>query len=746
MALSFFSFVSIAAALLMVGCSPSKREAQRPASEYVDAKLCAGCHASHAKTYRETGMARSFYRAVPSNMVERLDGQPFHHQASDRYYAVIRRGDRYFLRRHQVDAGGKEENVMEVEIHYVMGSGNHARSYLGRTAQNRLVQMPITWYPANGGYFAMSPGYDRPDHLEFRRKITYDCFFCHDGYPEVANGSDSMGADPVYPETLPEGIDCQRCHGPGRSHVDAAGNKRPAAEIRKAIVNPARLNPELQMDVCMQCHLETTSFALPNSIQLYGRGAFSFRPGEPLADFMLHFDHAKGRGYDDKFEIVSSAYRLRRSACFQKSAGRMTCTTCHNPHVVPRGQKAVDHYTAVCRGCHNHVRLAGHPSQPNCLPCHMPPRRTDDVVHSAVTDHRILRRKPARDLLAPLAERHEVYRGEVVLYYPESLPASAERDLYLSVAQVGQQSNLAGGIERFEKAIRQHQPKGPEFYFDLAEGYVAAQRHQDGIALYQAALDRAPRFVPAIRGMGSAALKQGDTQRAITHLEQARSLDPKDAPTLHELGRAYYQAGRGTDAIAALEAALRIDPDLPEVHDSLGNMLFETGDRDRAEQEFREAIRQQPDLSAAHGNLANVRMAKNDFPGAEVHYKKAIRLSPGNTTARYGYAAALASRGRFDEAETQMEETVRLKPGFAEALEILGNLYARRGAWQPAIRRYQEALRARPGFGRAHLGLGTALAATRDVLGARSHLTQAASDPDPAVRQEAQELLAMVGR
>ena len=58
------------------------------------------------------------------------------------------------------------------------------------------------------------------------------------------------------------------------------------------------------------------------------------------------------------------------------------------------------------------------------------------MVHAVMTDHRILRRQPNRDLLAPLAEHHDIegvsYRGEVVLYYPQSLEKSPERDLYLA--------------------------------------------------------------------------------------------------------------------------------------------------------------------------------------------------------------------------------------------------------------------------------------------------------------------------
>lgn len=76
------------------------------------------------------------------------------------------------------------------------------------------------------------------------------------------------GAEAAYLQPMPEGIDCQRCHGPGALHIEAAGRAggKPE-EIRGAIVNPQRLSPGREMEVCMQCHLETTSQALPHAIQ-----------------------------------------------------------------------------------------------------------------------------------------------------------------------------------------------------------------------------------------------------------------------------------------------------------------------------------------------------------------------------------------------------------------------------------------------------------------------------------------------
>jgi len=603
--------------------------------------------------------------------------------------------------------------------------------------------------------FAMSPGYDRADHLDFRRKIGYDCFFCHNAYPELPPGSDTPEADPVYPAQLPEGIDCQRCHGPGSAHVEAAQQRRPAAALRQAIVNPARLTTDRQMEVCMQCHLETTSFVLPASIQRYTRGPLSYVPGQPLADFLLHFDHAKGTGHDDKFEIVSAAYRLRQSKCFESSGGALVCTTCHNPHRTPRDQQALAHYTAACQKCHQPklqslVASRRHPSQANCIACHMGRRRTDDVVHAVMTDHRILRRQPDRDLLAPLAEHHDIegvsYRGEVVLYYPPSLPASPERDLYLAVAQVAQKSNLEAGIPQLEAALRTYRPQRSEFYVAAAQALLTAGRRGQAIAMYQTALEHDPRCLPALRGVGAALSKAGATNRAVATLEQARALDPRDAATLHELGLAYHALGRTSEALSVLLDAIRFDPDLPEIRNSLANILLEMGDRDKAGESLREAIRRQPDFAAAHADLGNVLAAGGDVSQAQREYRTAVQLDPSNSAARYGYGASLASQGHFGEAEKQLEEAVKLSPDFSEALAILGDLYARRGQWRQAMTRYQESLRSKPQFGRAHLGLGSVMAANHDVAGAREHLTQASQDPNPEVRQEAQELLRQLPR
>ncbi len=726
------------------GCSRSgtKEVASASRSAYVDSRQCAGCHAAIANTYRQTGMGRSFYRATSANLhVEDFTrNNSLDHKLSERRYQMIRRDSRFFLRRNQVGYGGGEANVVEKEIHYVMGSGNHARSYLHRTPQNRLVEMPVGWYAEKGGVWAMSPGFDRADHLDFRRPVAYSCMFCHNGYPDVEPGQDVAGADPIYPAQLPEGIDCQRCHGPGRQHIEMVQSSQPKEKIRAAIVNPARLSGNLQMEVCMQCHLETTTFPLPNAIQRFGRGTFSYRPGEPLSGYILQFDHEKATGRDEKFEIAGSAYRLRQSACFLKSNGALRCTTCHDPHSSPRGETAITHYAAVCKSCHG----TAHTPSPDCAGCHMPKRRTEDVVHVSVTDHKIQRRPPAKPLAAR-SERHDIegisYQGRVALYYPKNLPDSADRDLYLALAQVVQKSNLKEGIPQLESALAKHKPSVPDFYFELAQVYLKTNRRTDAIATYQQALERSPAFQPALRSLGAALRESGEASRAVETLERARAAAPRDAVTRLELAKAYQQAGRLPQALVEAKEAVSLDPDLTVAHYTLANLLNETGDAAQSEQAYRETILIQPDFAEAHNDLGNLLTARRDFGQAGYHFGIAIALQPRQAALRYNYGVALAVQGRFDDAQHQFEQVAALSPGMAEAHESLGNLKARKRDWQGAIRHYRDSLGAKPDFGPALLGMGIALGATGDFAGARSFLTRAAASPASDVKQEAADLL-----
>ncbi len=753
---------------------------------YISSEVCADCHKDIWETYRRTGMGRSFARIGEASALEDYQGKnTYYHTASDRYYTMYRKDGKVFQRRHQIGFDGKETNVVEKEVNFVLGSGNHSRTYLHQSADGRLSELPVGWYAENKGYWAMNPGYDRPDQEDFRRQITYQCMFCHNGYPQIEVGADAGGTAPLFRGTVPSGIDCQRCHGPGRAHVQAMqAGKTPEGTI----VNPARLSHERQLELCMQCHLETTSFRLPSAITRYNRGIFSYRPGEPLADYSLHFDKAPKPGQDDKFEIAHAAYRLRQSACFQKSNPSLLCTTCHNPHDIPRGEESARHYTAVCLGCHagtmkKLVASNRHTASQDCTGCHMPKRRTDDVVHVVMTDHYIQRRKPARDLLAPLAEKIETdensYRGPVALYYPPALQDSAQQELYLAVAQVRQGANLKEGTSQLEGAIQKYLPAAAEFYFELAEAYRKSGKPEKAIDMFEQAIRRKPDFWPAVQGLGATLARSGRLPQAKETLLKASAMMPENAAVLNDLGLVYIGTGETREAVDVLQKASRIDPDYPDTFNNLGGALLRLGDRAGAEAAFRTALQAQPDFAEAHRNLASLLAGGGNFAEAQYHFRKAFQSNPNYAVAHYEYGLALAQREQFREAKEQFQAAAKTDPNLAEAYNALGEMLSIEGDANRALQAFQRAVEVKPelavaqsnlgmalllrgrigdarlhleravalnpDFFDAHLNLGRALSLEHDATTAAIHYRKAASSPDPETQRAAAEGLKNLG-
>ena len=760
----------LAAAYVFFPRSPATRRSARTGKTpsiagsgagYVSSAVCAECHQEIWEKYRRTGMGRSFARVGDAPVIEDYEGKnTYAHKASDRSYTMFRKDGKVYQRRHQIGLDGKETNVVTKEAHFVLGSGNHSRSYLHQRPDGRLVELPVGWYAEKGGYWAMNPGYDRPDQEDFRRQITYQCMFCHNGYLRIEEGADAAGTAPVFRGALPSGIDCQRCHGPGRNHVQAMQTgKTPEGTI----INPARLSRERQLDLCMQCHLEITSFRLPSAIVRYERGIFSYRPGEPLMDYVLHFDRgvrdrdappASGAPAinNDRFEIAHAAYRLRQSACFRKNEQGLLCTTCHNPHDVPRGEAAAQHYTTVCLSCHSGVlqkKVAAreHTASQDCTGCHMPKRRTDDVVHVVMTDHYIQRRKPARDLLAPRAEKIETddnaYKGPGDFYYPRKLQNGAQQELYLAVAQVRQSANLVKGTAQLEAAIAKHHPAEPDYYFELAEAYRKIGMPDKAIAMFEQVIQRKPDYLPAVRGLGATQARSGRLPQAGETLRKALSVMPDDASLLSDLGLVYIGLGKTQEAVESLQKAAILDPDYPDTYNNLGGAKLRLSDRAGAEAAYRTAIELQPDFAEARRNLANLLAGADRFAEAQYHFQQALKSNPKYAAAHYDYGLALAQREQFRQAREQFEAATMADPSLAEAHNALGEMWGIQGDVNRAIQSYRRALAVKPEFAAAHYNLGSALLLQGQVSDARLHLEHAvaAASQDPETRAAAMEAL-----
>ena len=155
------------------------------------------------------------------------------------------------------------------------------------------------------------------------------CFQCHSTGPV----SFEAGGEPRLTEA---GVHCEACHGAGADH-----SRKPdkVAPVRLRKLPGSAIN-----QLCGRCHRPPA------------------RDGEKI-------------DWNYAWNVRHQPVYLNESRCFQKSAGALSCITCHDPHQ-PAGEMKIEAYNKICATCHSQTKGSPTSACPrgntNCVDCHMP--------------------------------------------------------------------------------------------------------------------------------------------------------------------------------------------------------------------------------------------------------------------------------------------------------------------------------------------------------------------------------------
>lgn len=247
----------------------------------------------------------------------------------------------------------------------VIGSGRKGQTYLYWGENDQLFQLPVSYWTALGSW-VNSPGYgDRT--LDFSRPVLPRCLECHGSFFEPVTEAKVVNRYRRTGYVL--GVSCERCHGPGAQHV--ALNSNPNAKpAEQAIVNPAKLSRERQMDLCGLCH---------GGVGVAKTAPFSFVVSNVLDD---HIQLEKP-GPNERLDVHGNQLALlERSKCFNSS--EMTCSTCHDVH---QPQREVRDFSEKCLQCHKPqscglFRTRGRAIEGKCVDCHLPNQNSNVIFSS----------------------------------------------------------------------------------------------------------------------------------------------------------------------------------------------------------------------------------------------------------------------------------------------------------------------------------------------------------------------------
>lgn len=536
---------------------------------YVGTQACQKCHLEQYKSYLQTSHSKSFRETHKA--IDPADGQ-YVHEVSSRVYETYHDGEVLRHVEKLVSKANETVAITDVPMKYVVGSGTHAQTYLYES-DGFLFQSPMTWY-AEVDRWKMSPGYDRVDHKSFTRVVTEDCLFCHVGMIERAPDNDAKF------RVVEQAIGCERCHGPGDSHVAFHAGKGP-----DAIIHPAKLSREKSEAICQQCHLQAWV-----SVTAPGMNQWDFRPGQQILDVRSDYQID---GQDD-FKIVGHVEQLHQSACYLGS-DTLTCVTCHDPHHAVPTSERTEHNRKACLTCHTSQNCGVDLSQRqlensnDCASCHMPKLPTN-VTHAALHHHRI-GIYTANSLLE--VEPEDSSRPRLVSVLDDRVLDAGERTRreWLALWKSGYRDPNDPRIHAQRINVsRQFLSSIGSKTIDLDSELTLADEANKANKL-SIATGIAMRLVANAKPGSSVsndshlilarnAYDAGQFEVALKHYRQL-ARDRVEASDLIPLSMCELQAGNIDEAVAALEKALRLEPANMTAHEMIAN-IFDVAQQDRA--------------------------------------------------------------------------------------------------------------------------------------------------------------------
>jgi len=124
----------------------------------------------------------------------------------------------------------------------------------------------------------------------------------------------------------------------------------------------------------------------------------------------------------------------------------------------------------------------------------------------------------------------------------------------------------------------------------LAQADAEADRHEDAIAEYHAAIQIAPKQPGLHEELGTEYIKAGKPELADAEFQQELEIDPNNVLTRYKLGTLETERGQGAKAKELIEGAVRQNPGLKDSAYYLGRAEMELGNGEAAAEAFNRAI------------------------------------------------------------------------------------------------------------------------------------------------------------
>jgi beta-barrel assembly-enhancing protease len=243
---------------------------------------------------------------------------------------------------------------------------------------------------------------------------------------------------------------------------------------------------------------------------------------------------------------------------------------------------------------------------------------------------------PAHMVEAMQAMSQSRFHRSSVPSYLSTHPDISERIQYLQVM-----------VEdyRDKRPITADKGQSPEY--QLVRAALVSEYSDPRVAMSRFKTEMRHGSEAAVYGLGRLYLRQGQSEAAISQLQDAAARYPDSPLVLTTLGAAYFQIGRLDEAHRVLQSAILMDASSTSARFRLALVLIDLGKRDQALQHLQQIEKYAPSfpqidyqmgvllgqmnqLASAHYHLGRFYQYERDWDNAVFHYRKARVLLKGD--------------------------------------------------------------------------------------------------------------------
>jgi tetratricopeptide (TPR) repeat protein len=201
-----------------------------------------------------------------------------------------------------------------------------------------------------------------------------------------------------------------------------------------------------------------------------------------------------------------------------------------------------------------------------------------------------------------------------------------------------------------------------EEFVEIGDQWYSVGAFDRAIDFYTRALERDPKYVPALQSRAAAHTQNGNLLNASRDYTDALALDPKDPTTWYNRAWVRDTLGFYEQALEDLNEALRLKPDFVSALVLRAYVYVEQRELDKALADLNDAMRLDP--KDVHGllNRGGVYLHKGEFEKALKDYTEAVRIEPN--TAQYYRDRSNAWYGlkKYDKVLADLNEAIALDP------------------------------------------------------------------------------------